>query len=229
MSQCKPITRRVILADTTRAHRHFATHRPPHLSSAEIRKFENTRESVMSWKHSLAFLTFFTWSPIVRDVPCSQSLHTNIGRKYYYESAEIDTKRQGVEIAEFISPLPFTTLFVNSLFNFATLWAIRPRPHSGQCDVKGRSNINITQKSYFWTTHPPNVTLYNISLTQIETTPHPEKWPNRKLASKTVTVTVAVRVNTAGGCEISFIPLRLGAVIPVNCWKIDAESLANAR
>jgi len=33
----------------------------------------------------------------------------------------------------------------------------------------------------------------------------------------------------ACGCEISFIPLRLGAVIPVNCWKIDAESLANAR
>jgi len=153
--------------------------------------------------------------------------HEYTGRKYYYESAEIDTKKQGVKIAEFISRLPFTPLFVNSLFNFATLWAMRPRSRSGQCDVKGRSHINITQKSYFWTTHAPNVTLYNISLTQIETTPRPEKWPNRKLAL--VTVTVAVRVNTAGGCEISFIPLRLGAVIPVNCWKIDAESLANAR
>jgi len=45
------------------------------------------------------------------------------------------------------------------------------------------------------------------------------------MTSKTVTITVVVQGNTAGGCGISLIPLRLGTVIPVNCRKIDAELL----
>ena len=63
--------------------------------------------------------------------------------------------------------------------------------------VRGRSHI-CNAKLYFWTTHPPYVTLYNISLT------HPKchitnwnetpwkKWLNQKLTRKSVAITVVV-------------------------------------
>ena len=61
--------------------------------------------------------------------------------------------------------------------------------------------------------------------------PHPQKWPNQKLTCKTATITVVVQVNKAGEqhLEVDFThssTLISAAVILINCWKIDADSLA---
>jgi len=84
-------------------------------------------------------------------------------------------------------------------------------------------HILYNAKIVFWTTHPPYATLYNISLTHPQCyiahwndTP-PQKWLNQKLTCKTATITV-VSSMWMWNFTHSLIPLRLGAVVPINCW-----------
>ena len=104
------------------------------------------------------------------------------------------------------------------------------------CSQLGAVNILYNTKIIFLD-HPPALcNTDNISLThtpmlcnKLKQPPRPEKWPNQKLTSKTVKNTCCSGKYgkwAACRCGISLIPLRLGAVIPINCWKIDAESLA---